>query len=81
MNGDGISFFIAPLESKIPVSSNGGYLGLFSPENATDASANCIVAVDFDTWQNDWDSSADHVGIDVNSIVSVANIKWESSMK
>ena len=31
-----------------------------------------IVAVEFDTYQNEWDQSSDHIGIDVNSINSTA---------
>ncbi|KAH7566798.1 hypothetical protein JRO89_XS08G0236900 [Xanthoceras sorbifolium] len=81
-SGDGISFFIAPYDSNIPHDSSGGYLALFSPETSTnDASNNHIVAVEFDSYQNSWDPSSDHVGIDINSIVSVANVTWERSIK
>ena len=34
LHGDGLSFFIAPFESKIPNNSSGGYLGLFNSEVA-----------------------------------------------
>ncbi|GMN34049.1 hypothetical protein TIFTF001_004485 [Ficus carica] len=80
-NGDGISFFLAPFDSGIPTSSSGGFLALFSPETAFNASANQIVAVEFDSFANDWDPSSDHVGINVNSIVSVATVTWKSSIK
>ncbi|XP_028754595.1 L-type lectin-domain containing receptor kinase IX.1-like [Neltuma alba] len=79
--GDGISFFLSPFQSEIPHNSTGGYLGLFSPESAFDDTNNSIVAVEFDSFNNTWDPSSDHVGINVNSIVSVANVSWRSSMK
>ncbi|GMN65918.1 hypothetical protein TIFTF001_034975 [Ficus carica] len=80
--GEGISFFIAPFDSKIPANSSGGYLALFSPESANGSNqSNPIVAVEFDSNKNDWDPSSDHVGINVNSIVSVTNISWNSSIK
>ncbi|XP_057980507.1 L-type lectin-domain containing receptor kinase IX.1-like [Malania oleifera] len=79
--GDGLSFFLAPFDSDIPLNSSGGYLALFSAESAFNASRNQIVAVEFDSFQNSWDPSPNHVGIDINSIVSVANVTWKSSMK
>ena len=79
-HGDGISFFIAPFESNIP-NSSGGYLALFSAESANKTSQNQIVAVEFDSYKNDWDPSDDHVGINVNSIVSATNVSWNSSIK
>ncbi|KAL5753281.1 hypothetical protein ACOSQ2_023788 [Xanthoceras sorbifolium] len=81
--GDGISFFLAPYSfNKIPPNSSGGFLALFSPEKAmTNSTDNQIVAVEFDSYRNPWDQSSDHVGINVNSIVSVANVPWKSSIK
>ena len=76
---DGLAFFIAPFGSNIPVNSAGGYLGLFSRGSAINDTENQIVAVEFDTFQNDWDPSDNHVGIDVNSIVSKANVTWNIS--
>ncbi|RZC87265.1 hypothetical protein C5167_029814 [Papaver somniferum] len=80
---DGITFFLSPFESSIPPNSGGGYLGLMSMEVAEKHfMKNQIVAVEFDTFKNPWDPSADHVGIDVNSITSAANVSLESgSMK
>ncbi|PKI42087.1 L-type lectin-domain containing receptor kinase IX.1-like [Punica granatum] len=80
-NGDGIAFYLAPFESVVPVNSSGGFLALFNPDLAFNTSANQIVAVEFDSFQNRWDPSPDHVGINVNSIVSVANVSWRSSIK
>ncbi|GAU40346.1 hypothetical protein TSUD_154430 [Trifolium subterraneum] len=79
--GDGLSFFIAPFQSDIPKNSWGGYLGLFNEDSAFNTSKNQIVAVEFDSFMNDWDPSFDHVGINVNSIQSVQNVSWESSIK
>ncbi|KAI3794455.1 hypothetical protein L1987_37087 [Smallanthus sonchifolius] len=79
--GDGLSFFLMPFEPEIPPGSFGGYLGLFSPASAFNSSNNTVVAVEFDSFKNRWDPSDNHVGINVNSIVSVANISWDSSIK
>ncbi|KAJ1406987.1 Serine/threonine-protein kinase, active site [Sesbania bispinosa] len=79
--GDGLSFFIAPFQSEIPTNSSGGYLGLFNKEDAFNTSKNQIVAVEFDSFKNDWDPSSDHVGINVNSIQSVTNVTWKSNIK
>ncbi|PSS21466.1 Legume lectin domain protein [Actinidia chinensis var. chinensis] len=80
--GDGLAFFLSPFRAEIPVNSVGGYLGLFSNDSALNSTGNRIVAVEFDTFQNKWDpSSDDHVGINVNSIASVASVMWNSSIK
>lgn len=79
--GDGLSFFIAPFDSSVPDNSIGGYLGLVSPQSFNLTSENQFVAVEFDSFQNPWDPSSDHVGINVNSIVSVSNVTWQSSIK
>ncbi|KAK9691551.1 hypothetical protein RND81_09G203700 [Saponaria officinalis] len=79
--GDGLSFFLAPVNSSVPEGSTGGYLGLVSPPYFNDTSKNQFVAVEFDSFKNEWDPSDDHVGIDVNSVVSVADVIWESSIK
>ncbi|KAK3211120.1 hypothetical protein Dsin_015826 [Dipteronia sinensis] len=77
--GHGMTFFLAPYDYEIPLNSSGGLLALFSnPENST---GNQIVAVEFDSFNNTWDPDDNHVGIDVNSIVSVANVTWKSSIK
>ncbi|KAI3763741.1 hypothetical protein L2E82_13737 [Cichorium intybus] len=73
--GDGLSFMLMPFELEIPKGSFGGYLGLFNSSN------NSVVAVEFDSFKNPWDPSDNHVGINVNSIISVANISWDSSIK
>lgn len=78
--GDGLSFFLAPFQAEIPDNSFAGYLGLFN-KSSSNSVDNQIVAVEFDSYQDIWDPSDDHVGINVNSIVSVASVKWKSSIK
>ncbi|KAF7809412.1 L-type lectin-domain containing receptor kinase IX.1-like [Senna tora] len=79
--GDGISFFLLPFDSQIPNGSTGGFLALFNSESAFNTSKNQIVAVEFDSFNNTWDPTSDHVGINVNSIESVAFVRWKSSIK
>lgn len=79
--GDGLTFFLSPYPSILPNNSSGSSLGLFSTNLAFNMSMNKLVAVEFDTFMNDWDPSADHVGINVNSIHSVATEKWNTSIK
>lgn len=51
----------------------GGLLGVFTNSTGMNPSAAApIVAVEFDTFQNEWDQRSDHIGIDVNSINSTA---------
>ncbi|KAK7393190.1 hypothetical protein VNO78_21704 [Psophocarpus tetragonolobus] len=73
-----------------PVGGGGGNFGIFKP-----GGGNRAVAVEFDTFRNSWDPQIQHIGIDVNSIVStktdhfildnggVANvvIKYDASTK
>nr|CAD1827994.1 unnamed protein product [Ananas comosus var. bracteatus] len=79
--GDGLAFFLSPFPSLLPNHSSGGFLGLFDADAAADDPAGQLVAVEFDTYENEWDPSADHVGVDVNSIRSAATLTWGSSMK
>ncbi|XP_062086778.1 L-type lectin-domain containing receptor kinase IX.1-like [Humulus lupulus] len=80
--GDGLAFFIAPFDSKVPNNSHGGNLGLISENFSNDSrSTNPFVAVEFDTYENDWDPSANHVGINVNSIRSNTTVLVKTSMR
>lgn len=69
---DGISFFLAPNGSQIPSSSGGGYLTLVSSDSSYDP----FVAVEFDTDVDSWDPPYEHIGIDINSVKSVATVPW-----
>jgi hypothetical protein len=75
MPGDGMAFFLSSYPSVTPPESYGGTLGLFGGRfsNATVSGDERFVAVEFDTHPNrDWESG-NHVGIDVNSMASVAS--------
>ena len=85
LHGDGLSFFISSLDHETPDNSYGGFLGLVSPETAFNSSVNRFLAVEFDSFANEWDpnpfSDYPHVGIDVNSIESVATVGWKSNVE
>ncbi|WVZ50398.1 hypothetical protein U9M48_001651 [Paspalum notatum var. saurae] len=68
---DGIAFFLSGYPSSLPPDSSGGNLGLLSAAYG----AGQFVAVEFDTYHNDWDPMGDHVGIDLNSVRNSSNTK------
>jgi len=82
VHADGFTFFILPFDAdpSIPTNSSGGYLGLFSPETAFNAEKNQIVAIEFDSFGNEWDPNpvavAPHLGLDINTLESVEAIDW-----
>ncbi|ERN18048.1 hypothetical protein AMTRI_Chr13g89490 [Amborella trichopoda] len=78
--GDGLAFILAA-NLDIPSDSRGGNLGLYDTAVRTNSSSNPVVAVEFDSLKNDWDPNDNHVGINVNSIESVANVSWNSSIR
>ncbi|PSS02585.1 Legume lectin domain protein [Actinidia chinensis var. chinensis] len=79
--GDGIAFFLAPVGSRIPEGiTKGGSLGLTRDDQPLNSTDNPFVAVEFDIYQNLWDPEHDHVGIDINSMRSVDNVTWLSSV-
>ncbi|KAK9166214.1 hypothetical protein Scep_001405 [Stephania cephalantha] len=78
--GDGLAFFIAPVGSTLPENATGQWLGLFN-SSTNGLTSNKLVAVEFDTFKNDWDPDGNHVGINVNSIVSVTNRTWITDIK
>ena len=76
---DGMAFFLAPNGSKFSWITNGSDLGLYNPKQNSDE--NSFVAVEFDICSNtEYDPPGEHVGIDINSIISVANVSWLSSI-
>uniref|UniRef100_A0A453HBF4 Legume lectin domain-containing protein n=1 Tax=Aegilops tauschii subsp. strangulata TaxID=200361 RepID=A0A453HBF4_AEGTS len=71
--GHGMAFFLTSqvdVPSSLPAGSYGGYLGLFSP-GATGSDQ--VVAVEFDTFRDEWDPSDHHIGVDLNNISSSGN--------
>ncbi|XP_004308350.1 PREDICTED: L-type lectin-domain containing receptor kinase IX.1-like [Fragaria vesca subsp. vesca] len=74
---DGFAFFLAPFGYPIPPNSAGGDLGLFNITNQLDTSQNRVVLVEFDTYSNEWDPKGPHVGININSLLSVVNASWD----
>ncbi|KAH0634649.1 hypothetical protein KY290_038114 [Solanum tuberosum] len=79
---DGIAFFLAPADSRITDNSTaGGGLGLANYYSRQNTSRNqSFVAVEFDTFKNIDDPPGDHVGIDINYMVSIVNVTWFSNI-
>ncbi|KAK8963636.1 putative L-type lectin-domain containing receptor kinase S.5 [Platanthera guangdongensis] len=67
--GEGLSFLISPDDGAPPPGSSGGYLGLTN-STIDGHSSNQIVAVEFDTVKQSYDPDDNHVGLNINSIVS-----------
>jgi hypothetical protein len=80
--GDGLAFFLAPKGSTIPNVTQGGAIGLTNDNEPLNSTDNPFVAVEFDIFSNIdsitkiWDSLDKYVGIDINSMESVANVQW-----
>ncbi|KAF9615262.1 hypothetical protein IFM89_022589 [Coptis chinensis] len=72
--GHGIAFAVSPTKN-IPYGSSAQYLGLFNRSNDGDP-ANHIVAIEFDVFENQVfsDINGNHVGIDINGLVSNISI-------
>ncbi|KAG5534377.1 hypothetical protein RHGRI_022490 [Rhododendron griersonianum] len=69
--GEGLAFFLAPHLS-LPSNSSGQYLGLTNID--TDGSLqNRLVAIEFDNVKQAFDPDANHVGLNINSIISTVN--------
>jgi hypothetical protein len=74
IRGDGLAFFLASYPSKLPANSFGGNLGLINNGTTTAFGSDRFIAVEFDTYNNTFDpKSIDHIGIDINSVVSSFN--------
>ncbi|GLT68226.1 hypothetical protein SLA2020_404780, partial [Shorea laevis] len=83
--GDGLAFFLAPDGSRIPNVKEGGAMGLTNDNEPLNSTDNPFVAVEFDIFSNVdpvtklWDPPGEHVGIDINSMLSVANVSWSGA--
>jgi hypothetical protein len=78
--GDGIAFLLAPNGSTIPNPvTKGGAMGLARDNQSLNSTENTFVAVEFDIYSNAWDPPREHVGIDIKSMLSVANVSWQGS--
>ncbi|CAO2146812.1 unnamed protein product [Urochloa humidicola] len=71
--GDGMAFFLAGYPSTM--GAGGANLGLYS-----DATRTPFVAVEFDTYQNDWDPDNKHIGIDINFLQSANTTTLPSNL-
>ncbi|GAU17022.1 hypothetical protein TSUD_37800 [Trifolium subterraneum] len=71
---DGLAFFLAPTNhTQIPDNSDGGKLGLVDGNSHF----NQFVGVEFDSFINEWDPDYSHIGIDVNSLISLKTTPWK----
>jgi len=70
---DGLMFFIAPEDTVIPPNSERGRFGVVDLKNAY----NQFVGVEFDLYANKFDPNMNHIGIDVNSLISTKIAEWE----
>ncbi|KAB1206914.1 L-type lectin-domain containing receptor kinase IX.1 [Morella rubra] len=85
---DGLTFFLASPGFPSPTPTDGAGIGLISRNQATDPSflaANKFVAVEFDTFPNDGLDPPvpvrEHVGININGIISQKTVQWYSVIK
>ncbi|KAL7198086.1 hypothetical protein ACSBR2_020577 [Camellia fascicularis] len=72
---DGFTFFLISHDSPSSL-TRAGYLGL--PKEPP--SQNQFVAVEFDTYPNEWNPPETHVGININSLTSSATATWYNNI-
>ncbi|KAI4962808.1 hypothetical protein ZWY2020_025301 [Hordeum vulgare] len=72
LSSDGIAFFVAASREVLSAASPGRFLGLLNENNIGNRSAH-IFAVELDTFTDDEfrDINDNHVGVDVDSVVSI----------
>ncbi|XP_012572412.1 L-type lectin-domain containing receptor kinase IX.1-like [Cicer arietinum] len=84
--GDGLMFFLANpelLNENMMVKQAGGGLGIDvvdGNQNILVDGYNQFVALEFDTFSNDWDPDGAHVGLNVNSVMSVILEEWSTDI-
>ncbi|XVE97436.1 hypothetical protein REPUB_Repub03eG0019400 [Reevesia pubescens] len=78
VSGDGMAFIIAQDNRASPPSSFGSYLGIMDP--STQGGIVQQLAVEFDTYKNEWDPDANHIGIDTISIINPVAAKSLNSI-
>lgn len=66
---EGLAFLICP-NFDLPLNSQGQYLGLTNATTDGELS-NKIIAIELDTFKQDFDIDDNHIGIDINSVKSV----------
>ncbi|KAF7849904.1 hypothetical protein BT93_L0138 [Corymbia citriodora subsp. variegata] len=74
---DGLTFFLVPEGSQLPANSAGQQLALVDPNCHSSNSSTSFVAIEFDTFHNNYSNVVDpicsqvaHVGIDLNNLTS-----------
>jgi hypothetical protein len=70
--GEGLAFLIAP-DISIPAASFGQWLGLTNA-STNGSQSNQIVAIEFDTEKQDYDPDDNHIGLNINSVISTKNV-------
>jgi hypothetical protein len=71
--GDGMTFFLSSYPSMLPLKSGGGNLGLHNGDGMNADAKDRIIAVEFDTYENGFDSSPAHIGIGINTARASVN--------
>nr|XP_016437130.1 PREDICTED: probable L-type lectin-domain containing receptor kinase S.5 [Nicotiana tabacum] len=66
---EGLTFLISP-DLELPTNSHGQHLGLTNA-NTDGGSTNKVIAVELDTFKQEFDPDDNHIGIDIHSISSV----------
>ncbi|XVE78663.1 hypothetical protein DITRI_Ditri13aG0164700 [Diplodiscus trichospermus] len=66
--GEGVAFLIAP-DLILPPGSSGQYLGLTN-SSTNGLSSNNLVAIELDTFKQDFDPDDNHIGLNINSVNS-----------
>ena len=82
--GDGLTFFFAPNNSRLDAEiSKGSGLGIGYNPSLTNLTYSSFFAIEFDIFSNFFDppQKVEHVGIDINSMSSVAYSIWKCDIK